>query len=196
LDILNILSKGIGCAERSWLIQIWVISDGFKMSMTLKDVFDLIQLCIKAKPQVTNRDMRGMVTHLFPRTLNAHTMFTGKISEAAVAAIEEMQGVYQGHKVVREHHYKIQTSITKLIGHMRETSQWDFDTFEERIKELSSVNITTTAENNALRCNGMSYESLGIKLVDWKDLSADVRRLIRKSLLRSDIANRSEWPST
>lgn len=47
------------------------------MSMMLKDVFDLIQLCINAKPQVTNRDMRGMVTHLFPRTLNAHTMFTG-----------------------------------------------------------------------------------------------------------------------
>lgn len=68
-----------------------------------------------------------------------------------MAAVIGMQGVYQGHKVVREHHHKIQTNITKLIGEMCDTNQWDFDRFEAHIKTLASVHITTTAENSALR---------------------------------------------
>ncbi|MFA1240977.1 hypothetical protein ACCC84_21955 [Serratia odorifera] len=163
------------------------------MSMTLKDVFELIQLCIQAKPQVTDCDMRSMITHLFPRTLKPYTEFTGKVSEDAIAVIEEMQGNYQGHKVIREHPHKIQTSITQLIKQMRETDDWNFDAFETQIRKLSVVHITTTDENTKLRRKGASYESLGIKLIPWVELNADVRRLIRKKLLRSDIANRAEW---
>ncbi|MEG3135528.1 hypothetical protein SC206_18380 [Rouxiella sp. T17] len=163
------------------------------MSMSLKDVFELIQLCIQAKPQVTNRDMRSMLTQVFSRTLKAHTVFTGDVSEAAVTAIEEMQGVYQGHKVVREHHLKSKTSITKMIAEMRKTDNWNFEAFERRIVELSSINITTVSENYLLARSGATYETLGIKLIHWENLSADVKRLIRKSLLRADIANRAEW---
>jgi len=50
--------------------------------MTLRDVFDLIQVCIQLKPQVTNRDMRGMVTHLFPRTFHSCTRFSGMVFES------------------------------------------------------------------------------------------------------------------
>lgn len=161
--------------------------------MTLRDVFDLIQVCIQLKPQVTNRDMRGMVTHLFPRTLHSCTRFTGNVSVAAVAAIESMDGVYQGHRVVREHHHKIQTQITQLIGQMRESGHWDYDHFEASISEWSSVNITTTEENSRLRRNGATYENLGITLIHWDTLSPGVRRVIKKSLLRADIGNRHDW---
>jgi hypothetical protein len=161
--------------------------------MTLKDVFDLIQACIQLKPQVTNRDMRGMVTHLFPRTLHSCTRFSGMVSESAVAVIESMEGIYQGHRVVREHHHKIQTQITQLIGQMRETSDWNFERFEASVVEWSSVNITTTEENSRLRRNGATYENLGIRLVHWDSLTPVVRKLIRKSLLRSDIGNRHDW---
>lgn len=161
--------------------------------MTLRDVFDLIQVCIQLKPQVTNRDMRGMVTHLFPRTLHSCTRFSGMVSESAITAIESMDGIYQGHRVVREHHHKIQTQITQLIGQMCETGDWNFEHFEASISEWSSVNITTTEENSILRRNGATYENLGIKLVHWDALSPAVRKLIRKSLLRSDIGNRHDW---
>jgi hypothetical protein len=161
--------------------------------MNLRDVFDLIQMCIQLKPQVTNRDMRGMVTHLFQRTLNSSTHFTGMVSESAIVAIEKMEGTYLGHTVVREHHHKIQTQITQLIGQMRESGDWNFDVFEASIMEWSSINITTAEENSRLRRIGTTYESLGIALVHWDKLSSPVRKLIRKYLLRHDIANRHDW---
>ncbi|HBH6890677.1 hypothetical protein QO199_24530 [Serratia bockelmannii] len=162
--------------------------------MTLKDVFDLIQVCIKNKPHVTDREMRSMFTHVFSSTLKPYTVFTGFVSESAVKAIEEMKGKYQGHKVVREHPEKFQTKITQLIKEMRETRNWNFEKFEEKVKALAYVNITTAKENSALSKKDASYESLGIQLVHWKSLNVDVRRIIRQSLLRADIANRGDWP--
>ena len=161
---------------------------------TLKDVFELIQVCIEAKPQVSDRAMRSMITHVFSSTLKPYTVFTGNVSAAAVRAIEEMNGIYQGHKVVREHPERIQANITQLIGQMRYTDNWDFEKFEEKVEQLSNVNITTFKENSALRKKGASYENLGIKLIPWEELSIDVRRIIRKSLLTSVVSNRAEWP--
>ena len=161
--------------------------------ITLKDVFELIQICIKNKPHVTDREMRSMITHVFSSTLKPYTVFTGFVSEAAVQAIEEMKGVYQGHQVVREHPERIQTKITQMIKEMRQTNYWDFEEFEERVRGLAFVNITTFKENSELRKKDASYESLGIRLVPWESLSVDVRRIVRESLLRPDIANRGDW---
>ncbi|EMT6578315.1 hypothetical protein WMR74_004403 [Providencia rettgeri] len=163
------------------------------MSITLKDVFELIQICADTKPQVTNRDLRCLVTKVFNRVLKNHTTFTGYVSENAVAAIKEMNGIYQKNKVVREHHQKIHKSITALIGNMRETNQWNYHLFEKKIIEFSSVNITTTIENEQLIAKNSTYQSVGIKLVHWHELDLVVKIIIYEHLLRSDIANRSDW---
>lgn len=161
--------------------------------MTLRDVFELIQVCIQLKPQVTDTDMRGMVTHLFPRTLHPYTRFTGVVSESAAQALENMKGSYQGHRVIREHPHRIQAQLTQLVKRMRETGEWNFELFEESIKNWSAINITTTKENSMLRKKGATYESLGITLVHWDTLSPDVRHLIKKSILCKGIVNRHDW---
>ncbi|MGG4607506.1 hypothetical protein [Providencia sp. Me31A] len=166
------------------------------MSITLKDIFELIQICIKAKPQVTNRDLRCLVTKVFNRVLKNYTTFTGYVSENAITAIKEMNGIYQKHKIVREHHKKIHRSITELIKNMRETNQWDYHLFEKKIIELSSVNITTVKENQQLIAQGSTYQSVGIKLIHWNMLDLNVKIIIHDHLLRSDIINRSDWLAT
>lgn len=170
-----------------------LFSVGTKMSVTLKDIFELIQVCIKVKPQVTNRDMRCLVTRVFSQVLKPYTNFTGYVSENAVVAIKEMNGIYQKHKVIREHHEKIHKSITSLIKDMRETNQWNYPLFEKKIIEFSSINITTTSENEQLITKNSTYQTVGIKLIHWNDLDSGVKIIIRNHLLRSDIANRSKW---
>ena len=163
------------------------------MSITLKYILELMQICSNSKPQVTNRDLRCLVTKVFNRVLKKHTTFTGYVSENAVAEIKEMNSIFQKNKVVREYHEKIHKSITALIGGMRGINQWDYHLFENKTIKFSSVNITTVLENEQLITKDSTYQFVGIKLIYWDELGLEVKIIIYNHLLRSDITNRSDW---
>lgn len=104
-------------------------------------------------------------THAYKSSLKAYTLFSGLVSRAALAHIED--GTYKGHTIVREHHRKMQRSLTAYIQERMDGAPWNYTEFEERVKHLSEVHITSVAENAALNRKGATYINLGIELVNW-----------------------------
>lgn len=158
--------------------------------MNLKDVFELMKLCKEAKPQMTSRQIRTILTHTFPEVLNEYTMFTGYVSHAAIEEVKSMAGVYRGYRVVREHPYRIQRGLTAFFDTIQE---WDYETFEDKVKFLSEINITSSSENSKLNAKHASYESLAIELIHWDNIDSDVRHMLKKHVLTSKVKNRYDF---
>ena len=158
--------------------------------MNLKDVFELMKLCKEAKPQMTSRQIRTLLTHTFPEVLNEYTIFTGKVSQAAIEEVQSMAGVYRGHRVVREHPNRIQRELTTFFDSIQ---IWDYETFEDKVRFLSEINITSSSENSKLNAKDASYESLGIELIPWDKIESDVRSILKKYVLTSKVKNRHNF---
>lgn len=157
-------------------------------SENLYIAFDLMVYAAKNHPQLTDRQLRNAFTHWLPESLIPYNMFTGMVSEKAVAELVAMKGKFKKDTLVREHREKQQKMLTAFIGDMRKSGEWDFHRLEARVRSLGPVNITTKKENSDLSKKDATYENLGIRLIRWESLTAEVRNLILKNLMRG-IAN-------
>ncbi|MFJ2482335.1 hypothetical protein ACIOWE_18850 [Pseudomonas sp. NPDC087598] len=129
--------------------------------------------------------VRGIYTHIIgPGLRRRICMFTGKVSSAALANLEG--------ELVLEHFHRIQHELTKLIGrHMAEGE--NCQEFIDAIYLMEKVHIVTKRENyNAMKAKGC-YTTANIELLDWSELSLEVKGFLRKRMLRSRVANITEF---
>lgn len=159
------------------------------MALALHHVFEILQFAA-SKPS-TAREVRGIATHAYKSSLRQFTLFSGLVSRAALAHIED--GTYKGHTIVREHHRQMQRSLTAYIQERMEGAPWDYAEFEERVKHLSEVHITSVAENALLNRKGATYASVGIDLVSWDSLTFAQSALLYKHVLAGHVGNASEF---
>ncbi|MCS3609546.1 hypothetical protein [Erwinia rhapontici] len=159
------------------------------MALALHHVFEILQFAA-SKPS-TAREVRGIATHAYKSSLRQFTLFSGLVSLDALSHIED--GTYKGHTIVREHHRQMQRSLTAYIQERMDGAQWDYAEFEERVKHLSEVHITSVSENAFLNRKGATYESVGIELVSWDTLTFAQRALLHKNVLAGHVGNASEF---
>lgn len=158
------------------------------MALALHHVFEILQFAA-SKPS-TAREVRGIATHAYKSSLKEFTLFSGLVSRAALVQIEDG---YKGHTIVREHHRQMQRSLTTYIKERMNGAPWDYAEFEERVKHLSEVHITSVAENAALNRKGASYKSVDIELVSWDKLTFVQRALLHKHVLARHVGNASAF---
>lgn len=156
--------------------------------MNLKTVFDV--MAFAQANGFTPTATRGILTHANARLLKPYTVFSGNVTAAAIEAARTMRGEYVGHTLIVEHPEKMQRGLTDWI---RENVLNDYDAFEREVRHLSTVNIATRLENAALSQKGATYESLGITLVVWADIPADVQRLLYVHCVGKRCGNHAEF---
>ncbi|HDJ1442299.1 hypothetical protein HF675_03925 [Serratia sp. JUb9] len=159
------------------------------MPLALNHVFEIMQFAA-SKPS-TAREVRGILTHAYKSSLKQFTLFSGFVSMGVLGHIED--GIYKGHTIVREHHRKIQRSLTAYIKERMDGAPWDYTEFEERVKYLSEVHLTSVAENFALNRKGATYSSVGIELLRWDCLTLTQQALLHKHVLHGHVGNASEF---
>ncbi|NVC32629.1 hypothetical protein FE224_12200 [Serratia marcescens] len=87
----------------------------------------------------------------------------------------------------------MQRSLTAYIQERMDGAPWNYTEFEERVKHLSEVHITSVAENAALNRKGATYINLGIELVNWDELTFTQRTLLHKHVLAGHVSNASAF---
>ena len=151
---------------------------------TLTKCYDVMMYA--AKSGVFNPTaVRGIYTHVIGPSLKRRIcMFTGKVSRAALANLEG--------ELVLEHYHRIQHELTKLVGrHMVEGE--NCQEFIDSIYLMEKVHIVTKRENyDAMKAKGC-YTAANIELLDWSELSPEVKGFLRKRMLSSRVANISDF---
>lgn len=136
----------------------------------------------------TATEVRGILTHALANSLKGR--FTGFVSREAIIAVADG---FVGHTLIVEHPHRIQACLTDYFRvAMRDNIYPSFEGFEQRLKILSEVNITTRIENAGLSRKGSTYASVGIELINWCDIN-EVDKVIFRKYLSGKISNLSEF---
>ncbi|GJH34212.1 hypothetical protein CBA19CS91_15665 [Paraburkholderia hospita] len=122
-----------------------------------------------------------------------YTLFTGKVSKAALATLDPGFIADEMSRLHREHPDRLQAEITALIERQMANGDYDADAFADRVMALERVNITTRGENYAAMRAGGDYQQAQIELVDWSDISADSQQTLWRKMLAGHVANAAEF---
>ncbi|WP_225032558.1 hypothetical protein [Paraburkholderia sp. XV] len=128
---------------------------------------------------------RAIYSHVMASKLKMHLRtFTGKVSRAAAADPEA--------RLVLEHFHRLQHKLTVLVAdHMKNGP--DAAAFIEAVRHMEQVHIVTFEENYAAHRAKGCYDTAGIELLDWVDLSEDVRRTLYRRKLHGAVSNANQF---
>lgn len=88
-----------------------------------------------------------------------------------------------------EPYKRTQTTLAKLVERHVATKKRNPDEFVDVVLTFERVHVLTIAENySAMRAKG-NYRKAGIKLVAWRSLSENRRKVWWRNLLRGKVAN-------
>lgn len=138
------------------------------------------------RPNIRPAAARAWYTHIVhPIVRRELRLFTGKVSQKAVTD--------ETAPLRLEHFKRIQTTLTQLVDRHTRQGIRDADEFIATVIEFEQVHIVTAPENYAaMRAKG-DYERAQIKLVAWKDIPPDRRRVLWKKMLKGKVANALDY---
>lgn len=155
---------------------------------TLRDAYRVMVYVSQHTP-ATARRVRTILTHSYPDLLASYTRFSGYVSQAALE--EAAVNGYRKGVFIREHHLRMQSSLTEWIK--QGFLDHGFKAFEDKVIELSEIHITLKSENSKLISKAASYQNLGISLIHWKDIPPISRHVFHK-ILKGKVKNLVEFP--
>jgi hypothetical protein len=144
---------------------------------------------LASRPHVSPCRARAWYSQVFATALAPKVRhFTGRVSRKA--ALDPMG------RLCLEHYDRLAFNLSRLIESDLANGIRDPDAFVALIQRCERVNITTDEENHIVQATGGDYEAARVELLDWADLSQDLRVTLWKRLLRRRVANAQDYALT